>query len=243
VTSVPDGTAVRTAARRVREHVRRTPVLRDEAIDALVGVPVYCKCEHLQLGGAFKLRGALNAVLARQEEAQRGVAAHSSGNHAAVLARAAAIVGVPCHVVIPEDAPRVKVEATVALGATVVRCGPGLDARRRALDDVLASTGAIEIHPYDDPDVIAGQGTATLELLEHEIVLTFGDLRITARLFARCRAHRRECLVPPRRPQPIPTPRPARWARGATPSRGSVAGARCERGGEDLPCQQALRNE
>lgn len=162
----PDGAAVRAAAARIAGLVRRTPVLHDEAIDARVGTPVHCKCEHLQLGGAFKLRGALNAVLARGDKTHPGVAAHSSGNHAAALARAAAIVGVPCHVVIPEHAPRVKVEAAAALGATVVPCGPGLADRQAALDDVLARTGAIEIHPYDDPDVIAGQGTATLELLD-----------------------------------------------------------------------------
>ena len=166
--SDPTGESVFVAAARIHGLVRRTPVLHHLAIDAVVGAPAYLKCEHLQLGGAFKLRGALNAVLARGDGTKAGVAAHSSGNHAAALARAAATVGVPCHVVIPDHAPKVKIEATRALGATVVACGPTLADRQAALDDVLARTGAIEIHPYDDPDVIAGQGTATLELLEDQ---------------------------------------------------------------------------
>lgn len=162
----PTGEDVRAAARRIAPYVRTTPVLRDDAIDDLVGAAVYCKCEHLQVGGAFKFRGAMNALLGRGPAARRGVAAHSSGNHAAALARAARVAGVPCTVVIPEHAPRVKVDAATELGATVIPCGPGLEARRATLDEVVARTGAVEIHPYDDPDVIAGQGTATLELVE-----------------------------------------------------------------------------
>jgi len=154
------------AAERIDGIVARTPVVRSPAIDDLVGAVVHFKCEHLQHAGAFKFRGATNAVRSLPEDvAARGVAAHSSGNHAAALALAASQRGIPCHVVMPRNAPRVKQDATRASGATVVLCEPTLDARAAALADVLAATGAVEIHPYDHPDVIAGQATATLELL------------------------------------------------------------------------------
>jgi threonine dehydratase/serine racemase len=166
-TTLPGIDDVRRAAERIGPFVRRTPVMSSASIDALVGAPVRFKCEHLQRAGAFKYRGATNAVQALDDAtAARGVAAHSSGNHAAALALAAATRGIPCHVVMPADAPRVKQAATRAYGATVVLCEPTLAARAETLAEVLARTGAVEIHPYDHPDVIAGQGTATLELLE-----------------------------------------------------------------------------
>jgi threonine dehydratase/serine racemase len=158
---------VRAAAARIAGHVHRTPVMTSTSIDALVGCRVHFKCEHLQRGGAFKARGATNAVLALDDEtAARGVAAHSSGNHAAALALAARSRGIPCHAVMPADAPRSKQEATAGYGADITLCEPTLAAREAALAAVLARTGAVEIHPYDDPEVIAGQGTATLELLD-----------------------------------------------------------------------------
>ena len=124
------------------------------------------KAEHLQRAGAFKARGAMNAVLALPDEvAQRGVAAHSSGNHAAALALAATTRGIPAHVVMPSDAPAAKRAATEAYGARITTCEPTLAAREAALAEVVARTGATEVHPYDDPSVIAGAGTTALEVL------------------------------------------------------------------------------
>jgi threonine dehydratase len=158
---------VRAAAARIARFVHRTPVLTCRAIDEIAGCRVHLKAEHLQGAGAFKLRGATNAVQALDEEtARRGVAAHSSGNHAAALARAAAMRGIACHVVMPENAPRTKQDATRADGATITFCAPSLEARAERLAEVMRRTGATEIHPYDNPFVIAGQGTAALELLE-----------------------------------------------------------------------------
>lgn len=157
---------VRAAADRIAPHVHRTPVLHSRLLDELIGRRVHLKAEHLQRCGAFKARGATNAVLALPEDAaRRGVAAHSSGNHAAALAYAAGVRGVPCHVVMPTTTPAVKQEATRAYGAEVVLCEPTLEARESVLADVLRRTGATEVHPFDDPQVIAGQGTAALELL------------------------------------------------------------------------------
>jgi len=158
---------IREAASRIAPYVHRTPVLSEPAMDALVGCRAHFKCEHQQRAGAFKARGALNAVLSLSDaDASRGVAAHSSGNHAAALALAAQIRGVPCHVVMPSNAPEVKRARTAGYGAEIVLCEPTLEAREATLADVLARTGAVEVHPYDDPAVIAGQGTATMELLE-----------------------------------------------------------------------------
>jgi threonine dehydratase/serine racemase len=155
------------AAKRIAPVVRTTPVMTSTLIDGLAGSRVHFKCEHLQRSGSFKFRGASNAVLALDEAtAARGVAAHSSGNHAAALALAARSRGIPCHVVMPSDAPEAKRRATLAYGAEVVPCEPTLEARAATLADVLRRTGATEIHPYDHPHVIAGQGTATLELLD-----------------------------------------------------------------------------
>jgi threonine dehydratase len=171
--SVPTLEDVQAAARRIAPHVRRTPVLESRTIDRLVGADVAFKCEHLQGAGAFKLRGATNAVWSLDDDtAARGVAAHSSGNHAAALAMAARVRGVPSYVVMPSNAPRVKLEAARRYGAQVFLCDPSLEARADTLEGVLERTGAVEIHPYDDPRVIAGQGTATLELLEDRPGLT-----------------------------------------------------------------------
>jgi threonine dehydratase len=158
---------VLAAAARIAPFVRRTPVLSSASIDELVGARVRFKCEHLQRVGAFKFRGAANAVFSLDDaSASRGVAAHSSGNHAAALALAAQTRGIPCTVVMPRDAPQVKHEATVRAGARVVLCGSTMESRDQTLAEVLRETGATEIHPYDHPHVIAGQGTAALELLE-----------------------------------------------------------------------------
>lgn len=157
---------VRRAAERIAPFVHETPVLTSRSIDELVGCRVHLKAEHLQRAGAFKYRGATNAVQQLTDEAaERGVAAHSSGNHASALALAARTRGIPCHVVMPSTTPRAKREATAAYGADVVLCEPTLEAREVTLAQVIECTGATEIHPYDHPHVIAGQGTATLELL------------------------------------------------------------------------------
>jgi threonine dehydratase len=157
---------VRAAAARIEGRVARTPVLRSPGLDELVGARVHLKAEHRQVGGAFKARGATNAVWSLDDDAaRRGVATHSSGNHAAALAAAAAGRGIACHVVMPSTAPAVKVAATRAHGAEVVFCEPTMAAREAGLAEVVARTGAVEVHPSADPAVIAGQATATLELL------------------------------------------------------------------------------
>lgn len=160
--------AVRAAAERVRAGgALRTPVLTNAAIDALAGVSVHFKCEHLQRTGSFKLRGALSAVFALDDAtAARGVVAHSSGNHGAAVAAAAAARAVPCTIVVPATTPQAKQEAIRRLGATLVLCEPTQRARTETSEREAARTGAALVHPYDDDDVIAGQGTIALELLE-----------------------------------------------------------------------------
>ncbi len=158
---------IRAAAERIAPHVHRTPVTTNETLDARIGASVFWKCENLQKAGAFKSRGACNAVFSLDEEtAAAGVATHSSGNHGQALARAAARRGIPAHIVMPETAPAVKRAAVEGYGARVVPCAPTLAAREETLARVVAETGAHVVHPYDDVRVIAGQATAALELLE-----------------------------------------------------------------------------
>lgn len=157
---------VLAAAERIRGRVHRTPVMTSEAIDRIAGALLHFKCENLQKVGAFKARGATNAVLLLDDEAAgRGVATHSSGNHAAALAYAAGIRGVPAHVVMPSSAPPVKKAAVAGYGALITECEPTLEGRETTLDAVIERTGATFIHAYDNPTVIAGQGTASLELI------------------------------------------------------------------------------
>ena len=154
------------AAARIRPYARITPVLRNDALDAMSGARLQFKCENLQRAGAFKFRGACNAVFALDEAtAKRGVATQSSGNHGAAIARACRLRGIPATVVVPEGAPQVKLDAIQAEGARIVRCAPNMRARDAAVAEVIADTGATLIHPFDHPDVIAGQGTAAIELL------------------------------------------------------------------------------
>jgi threonine dehydratase len=158
---------VRTAAGRIRSHAHRTPVLTSSSTDAMVGATVFFKCENFQKVGAFKFRGACNAVFALgAAEASHGVATHSSGNHAQALALAARLRGVPAFVVMPSTSREVKKAAVAGYGARITLCEPTLAAREEALARVVAETGAAVVHPYNDPNVIAGQGTAALELLE-----------------------------------------------------------------------------
>ena len=167
---LPDFAAVVAAAGRLQGRIARTPVLRSDRLDARSGRRVYLKCENLQHAGAFKYRGATNALLALEDEAAAGrrarvVATHSSGNHGAALARAARLLGWRCFVVVPRDASAVKLSAIVAEGAELHRCEPGLAPREAALAAIVRDTGAAVVHPFDDARVIAGQGTAALELL------------------------------------------------------------------------------
>jgi threonine dehydratase len=158
--------AVRAAAGRIAGLAHRTPVATCATLDRLAGRRLFFKCEHLQKAGAFKFRGALNAVRRLPDEAAaRGVVTHSSGNHAQALALAARLRGVPAHIVMPTTATPVKRRAVEGYGGRVVECEPTLQARTATAAAVQAETGATLIHPYDHPDVIAGQGTVALELL------------------------------------------------------------------------------
>lgn len=155
------------AAARIAPHAHVTPVLRSQSLDALTGASLYFKAENLQRAGAFKFRGACNAVWSLSDaEAARGVLTHSSGNHGAALALAARTRGIPAHVVVPEGAVATKVAAIRAYGATVHVCAPTLAAREAMTAQLQASTGAELVHPFTDARVIAGQGTAALELLK-----------------------------------------------------------------------------
>lgn len=158
---------IEAAARRIAPHIHRTPVLHSTELSRRLGARVDFKCENFQKAGAFKSRGACNAVFSLADaDAARGVATHSSGNHAAALARAAQLRGVPAYVVMPTNAPRVKRAAVEGYGGQVIECEPTLAAREAAAAEVVARTGAEFVHPYDDPRVIAGQGTALLEVCD-----------------------------------------------------------------------------
>ena len=158
---------IRAAAERIGPHTHRTPVMTCRAIDQLCGAELHFKCENLQKAGSFKMRGATNAVFSlTEEEAGRGVATHSSGNHGQALALAAARRGISAYVVMPTSAPAVKRQAVAGYGAEIIDCEPNLAAREAGLAAVLQRTGAAFVHPYNDPRVVAGQGTAALELLE-----------------------------------------------------------------------------
>jgi threonine dehydratase len=162
-----DLAAIRAAHARIRSHVHRTPVLTSRSLDAAAEATLFFKCENLQKVGAFKARGACNAVFSLYDaEARRGVVTHSSGNHGAAVAWAAARRGIPAWVVMPENSAEIKKAAVQGLGATVRFCAPTLEARDTTCAAVQAETGALLVHPYDDWRVIAGQGTAALELLE-----------------------------------------------------------------------------
>ena len=157
---------VLAAAARIAPHAHATPVLRSRALDALAGCELHFKAEPLQRSGAFKFRGACNAVWALDDaSAARGVVTHSSGNHGAALALAAQTRGIACHVVVPEGANAAKRANIERYGAQLHTCAPTIDAREAAAARVQADTGATLIHPYTHPHVIAGQGTAALELL------------------------------------------------------------------------------
>ena len=155
------------AAQRIKPYIHRTPVMTNESLNQKVGAQVFMKCENLQKVGAFKFRGASNAVWSlTDEEAARGVVTHSSGNHAQALALAAKMRGIPAYIVMPSNAPQVKKNAVAGYGGQITFCEPTLQARESTMESIRQSTGATVVHPYDNERVIAGQGTAALELLE-----------------------------------------------------------------------------
>jgi threonine dehydratase len=168
---------IRLAEKRIRPYIHRTPVLTNKGLNEKTGARVFLKCENLQKVGAFKFRGASNAVFSlSDEEAARGVCTHSSGNHAQALALAAKMRGLPAYIVMPDNAPAVKKYAVAGYGGQITFCEPTLQARESTLERIRQETGANVVHPYNDERVIAGQGTAALELLEDvpdlDVILT-----------------------------------------------------------------------
>lgn len=165
--SIPTLSELKDTRLRIQQFVHHTPVLTSTQIDRLAGAKLFFKCENFQKVGAFKFRGAINAVLQLSEEdRQRGVATHSSGNHAQALAMAAKMNGIKAYIVMPTSAPKVKSEAVAGYGAEIIWCEPNLAARESTLARVISKTGAVFIHPYDNYDVICGQSTVTQELIE-----------------------------------------------------------------------------
>lgn len=161
-----DFSDIETAAARIAKYAHVTPVLRSRSLDALAGAELLFKCENFQRVGAFKFRGACNAVWSLDDaSARKGVVTHSSGNHGAALALAASTRGIPAHVVVPEGAVRSKVEAIKMYGATLHRCAATTLAREQAAEAIRQQTGANLVHPYANTRVIAGQGTAAMELI------------------------------------------------------------------------------
>ena len=158
---------LRQAYSLIRDGIHKTAVMQSTSLNQMTGASLYFKCEHLQKTGSFKARGALNAVRCLDaQQAVKGVATHSSGNHGAALARAAALQGIAAYIVVPTNAPAVK-KANIALhNAQIIECESTLAAREATLAEVVERTGASYIPPYDDPRIIAGQGTAALELMD-----------------------------------------------------------------------------
>ncbi len=163
----PNLADVRAAAARIAPYARRTPVMTSRTLDDRTSAALFFKCENFQRVGAFKFRGACNAVFSLTDaEAARGVATHSSGNHAQALACAAQLRGIPAHIVMPRNASAVKQAAVAGYGGRITLCEPTLAAREETTGHIMRETGATLVHPYNDERVIAGQGTATLELCE-----------------------------------------------------------------------------
>jgi len=164
---IPTYADVLAARARIAPYVHRTPVMTSRMLDELSGASLFFKCENLQKAGAFKARGASNAVFGLSDaQASRGVATHSSGNHGTCLSYAAGRRGIPCTVVMPRTAPQAKKDAVRGYGGRVVECEPSTSSREAVFAEVVAETGAEFVHPYNDPRVIAGQGTCSLELIE-----------------------------------------------------------------------------
>lgn len=170
----PDLKDVRKAHQRISPYINKTPVLTCTALDQMVGARLFFKCENFQKVGAFKFRGACNAVLSLSEnEASRGVITHSSGNFAAALALAARRMGITARIVMPSDAPKIKIDAVEGYGGIITFCQPTLESREATAAQVIQETGATFVHPSNDHRIIAGQGTAALELMEEVEDLDF----------------------------------------------------------------------
>lgn len=158
---------IRQAAERIAPHIHHTPIMTSRTINAMFGAEIFFKCENLQKVGAFKARGAVNAVMQLDEKTARcGVITHSSGNHAQALAYAAGLRGIACTIIMPDTAPAVKVAAVRGYGAEIIFCKPTQGSRLRTMEEVAQRTGAHVVPPYDDDRIMAGQGTAGLELCE-----------------------------------------------------------------------------
>jgi threonine dehydratase len=170
----PDIEAIRAAHRRISPRIHRTPVMTSESLDEMAGARLFFKCENLQKTGSFKIRGATNAVFSlTDEEAKHGVVAPSSGNHAAALALAARWRGIPAWIIMPSNSSAVKMRAVEAYGGKITLCEPTIASREATAAAIMQQTGAHLVHPYNDVRVIAGQGTAALELLEQAPDLDF----------------------------------------------------------------------
>lgn len=164
---IPVWSHIAEASYRIKPYIHRTPVLHATYLDSISGATLFFKCENFQKIGAFKIRGATNAVLALHEQGNlHAVATHSSGNHAQAVALAAHNLNIPAYIVMPKTAPEVKKQAVAGYGGKIFLCEPTLESRETTLQQVIAETGAVLVHPYNDPYVIAGQGTAAIELLE-----------------------------------------------------------------------------
>jgi len=159
--------SIRAAHERIRPYIHRTPVLTSERLNEASGASLFFKCENFQKIGAFKARGATNAVFALDDAiARRGVATHSSGNHGAAVARAAKLRGIPAHIVMPSNSANVKIRAVESYGAHIVFCEPTEKAREATCAEAIKETGATLIHSFENENVVTGQGTAAVELLE-----------------------------------------------------------------------------
>lgn len=164
---IPDKTDILEAHQRIMPYIHQTPVLTSDTFNQQFNAELFFKCENFQKVGAFKSRGAVNAVFSiSDKDVSAGVATHSSGNHAQALARAARIRGIPAYIVMPNNAPKVKIDAVKEYGGQITFCEPNLTSREETLRSVLEKTGAVEVHPYNNYTIIAGQATSALELIE-----------------------------------------------------------------------------
>lgn len=164
---IPDKQAILDAHERIKPYISHTPVMTSQSINELAGCQIFFKCENFQKVGAFKSRGAMNAALSlTPEQRAKGLATHSSGNHAQALARAAKILGTKSYIVMPRTAPEIKKRGVRSFGGEIFECEPTLKARETTLAEVIAKTGATEVHPFNNYDVMAGQATAAKELFE-----------------------------------------------------------------------------
>jgi threonine dehydratase len=159
--------AIEEAHERIKKYVHRTPVMTSKSIDELAGCSIFFKCENLQNVGAFKARGAMNAALQlTDDQKKKGIATHSSGNHAQAIARAAQILGIKSYIVMPRTTPQIKKKGVIAYGGEIFECEPNITARETMLAEVIKKTGAVEIHPFNNYEVMTGQATAAKELFE-----------------------------------------------------------------------------